>query len=192
MPRVVLILLAGVGLILLGRCSAPRPVGPSRDSTRTMAARDTLLLVDSSLAGALRTAEGTIAWLRARKPPIVPPRPDSGGLSQPQTDTVYRRMAYDSVTIAVLGDTLAAVRDTLEAVRPRLDLVARELVRTANRLGTLERRRVYPWSAGAVFEGAAPVGGYIDRRLWRVQLGAEVTDGKDEPVTLRVKAGWTF
>ena len=189
MSKPFLWLAAAIALIMVGRCSSPHPQPPSRDSTRAMAARDTVILVDSSLATALNLANRELTRLRARKPVVVPPRPDSGGLTQPQTDTVYRRIADDSATIAGLLDTLAVVRDTLAAVRGRLPLVAETLERSANRIGKLERRRSYQWAAGVLLEGATPVGGWVSRDVWRVRVQVEATGPE---ATVRVGIGLRF
>lgn len=181
----------GVALVLfwVGRCSSPHPQPPSRDSTRAMNTRDTVLVIDSSLATALGLANRELTRLRHRSPVPVPPRPDSGGLTQGQTDTVYRRMADDSATIAGLLDTLAVVRDTLASVRKRLPGVAETLERSANRIGRLERRRERPWSSGVLVEGIRPTGFYIARDVFALRLQAEVSDGPNEPPTVRVGVG---
>jgi len=96
------------------------------------------------------------------------------------------------VTSDSLGWEVVAVRDTLTEVRKKLPGVAETLEHSADRIGQLERRRSYPWAAGVLLEGTAPVGGFISRDVWRVRVQIEASDGRNEPATVRVGVGVRF
>lgn len=190
MKHTLLALAAALAIgLLAGRCSSPRPGLPSADSTRIANAARQIDTVLQTVTGTLVRTDTVIRWVQRRSPPVVPPRPDS---VDPRTDSLYARIAYDSTTIAVLTGALVSVRDTLASIRERLVSVPAVLDHGAQVIGKLERRRSYPWSAGILLEAGRPVGGFIERRVWRLTVGAEASDGPNEPATLRVKAGLTF
>lgn len=86
-------------------------------------------------------------------------------------DTLNRKfLAYDASVQKRFGELEKALRDARTNMRKPLK-----------------------WAAGVVTEGRLnPVGGYLMRDMGPLQIGANVTDGKDEPLTFRIMGGLHF
>lgn len=163
-------------LVLVGRCSSPRPSQPSRDSTRLAQTARTVDTVVQTVTQTVERLDTVIRWRERRSPPQTPPRPDSVA---PDVASLYARISYDSQTIAVLDSALSSVRDTLASVRSRLAPVPAVLDFGANRIGRLERRKPPSWAIGPTV-GTGGVGGYLShdmRVLVPLQVVVQVEGG---------------
>jgi len=59
-------------------------------------------------------------------------------------------------------------------------------------VAVLTRLKPTRWAAGVLLERGGPVGGYLERDVWMLRLGVQLTDGANEPATIRVSAGIRF
>lgn len=193
-------LVIGVLAFYVGTQCARPDGGPSVDSTRTILVRDTVRAADTTTQKALQTALGalgqanrTIAWLKGRTPPTVPPKPDS---APPLVDSLYARISYDSATIAVLGDTLQATRDSLAKVVDSLPKVVRalqaadrRLTVNANLIGALQRDSRKRTVVGPTY-GTEGWGGFVTHDVKVLVRGQAMV--QVEPGTIRGGYGFRF
>lgn len=174
LPAPALLGLAGLILFGLGRCTAPKPIGPSRDSTSLTHFADSLDHEAAQSAGrdSVRAAHvdstvGTVEKNRARLRQRLAtgrstrPAPDSGSdtvaallvaIRGLEADTAELRqtldsvLTADSVAIQTLEGQFRDQRAETARVRGLLAGASDSLQRAANRIGQLERTLSDRWS----------------------------------------------
>lgn len=205
-----------VGLVLPSVCRGPAPpMTPSAVPALTAATAtiDALHHTSATLADSLSTLAAALRAAGHPRPvPVRPSRPTTPADTswRGYVDTLETQLAASQREAAGLRDSLdqagRAVQqaaDSLTAVAGRLQDVRSDLRAATDSVRRIEGQRDAlardlgsrrPWAVGALWVPGrtVPVGGYAGRTVGPLDLRLEVTDGPDEPVTLRLGAGLRF